>query len=88
MESKHLYTKEKHGFRKKLKNLKKDSRGAGEMAQWLRALAVLAEDPGSQHPHCGSQPSVTPGSEDLTPSGLYKHQVYTWYLYIHTSKHS
>jgi hypothetical protein len=25
--------------------------GAGEMAQWLRALVVLAEDPRSVNPH-------------------------------------
>ena len=27
--------------------LKIDTSGAGEMAQWLRALSALAEDPGS-----------------------------------------
>ena len=40
------------------------------MTQWLRALTVLPEDPGSisQHPHGGSHLSVTPVLEDPTPS--------------------
>jgi hypothetical protein len=37
--------------------------GAGEMAQWLRALTILPEFD-SQQPHGGSQPSVK-GSEAL-----------------------
>ena len=40
-----------------------------EMGQQLRALAALAEDPtfSSQHPHGGSQQSVTPVPEDQIP---------------------
>jgi hypothetical protein len=40
------------------------------MAQGLRTLVALPKDPGSysQNPHAGSQLSVTPIAEDLTPS--------------------
>lgn len=33
---------------------------AGEMAQHLKILAALAEEPGSQHCHGGTQVSVIP----------------------------
>lgn len=39
----------------------RDIDGDEEMAQWLRMLAALPEDPGSQQ-------SITLGPEDLTPS--------------------
>ena len=44
--------------------------GAGGMAQWLRALAVLYRGPefNSQHPHSGSSPSITVVSWGLMPS--------------------
>ena len=38
--------------------------GAGEMAQWLRALTFRGSEFNSQHLHGGSQPSVT-GSDTL-----------------------
>lgn len=35
----------------------------------------------SQHPHGGSQPSVTPVLRDPTPSsGLHRNQAHTWYI--------
>lgn len=37
------------------------------MVQWLRELAVLTEDLGSQHPHSGSHLSITPVPGDLMP---------------------
>jgi hypothetical protein len=46
----------------------------GEVAQGLRTVAALLEDPNliPQHPHGGSQLSSTPVSGDSTPSsGLY-----------------
>jgi hypothetical protein len=38
------------------------SLGSGEMAQWLGTLVGSSRGPafGSQHPHGGSQPSITP----------------------------
>lgn len=39
--------------------------GAGEMAQWLRALAALAEGP--YHPQRGSQSPITTVPRDPTP---------------------
>jgi hypothetical protein len=50
----------------------KENQGAGEMAQWLRALVALAEGQlDSQHPHGGSQPFITPVSETLMPSFVH-----------------
>lgn len=49
--------------------IKKYGGGAGEMAQWVKALVAFAEDlgsVGSQHPHQGAQLSIIP--EDMTPS--------------------
>ena len=60
--------------------------GAGEMAQWLRALA---KDPGfdSQHLHGGSQPSVTPVPGDPMPSsGSCGLQAHTWCIDVHTRR--
>ncbi|CAO2628229.1 hypothetical protein LEMLEM_LOCUS19893, partial [Lemmus lemmus] len=59
----------------------------GKMAQQLRALAVLPEDPGSysrsQHLYFGSQASVTPVPGDLMPSSdLCRHCIYV--VYRHT----
>lgn len=52
--------------------------GAGKMAQWLKTLAVLPEDPG-QHPHGDSEPSVTPAPGDLMPSSdLLGHLARLW----------
>ena len=51
--------------------------GAGEAAQWLRALAALLEDLGStpQHPHGSSPLSITPFPGHLTLSPMQaKHQ--------------
>lgn len=54
------------------------------MAQWLKVLAALVEDLKFrlQHPHGGSQSSLTPAQWDLMPSfglcGYYTH------LHIHT----
>jgi hypothetical protein len=50
---------------RKIPNLKKkkekEIKGAGEMAQWVRAPDSSSEGPEfkSQQPHGGSQPSVT-----------------------------
>ena len=40
--------------------------GTREVAEWLKALAALPEDPGLilSNPYGGSQPSVTPGPGD------------------------
>ena len=50
---------------------KTHEQGAGEMAQWVRALAAPPEDQGSvSSPQIGcSQSSVTLVPEDLTTSG-------------------
>jgi hypothetical protein len=53
--------------------------GTGEMAQQLKALVTLAEEPALdfQYPNGSSQLSVTPVSRDLMPSsGLCRHQVH------------
>ena len=43
--------------------------GARAMAQWLKALAALAEDQGSMLSiHISSQPPLTPVPGGLTPS--------------------
>jgi hypothetical protein len=49
-------TKQQHNNNKK----KKERKGAGEMAQWVRAPDCSSEGPEfkSQQPHGGSQPSV------------------------------
>jgi hypothetical protein len=57
---------------------------AGEMAQWLRALAVLPEDPGL---FGSSKPSVTPGPGNLMhPSDIFGHCTHIKYVgkYPHT----
>ena len=43
------------------------------MAQWLKALDSRGPRFNSQYPHVGSQPSVTPVPEDLTPYMKAKH---------------
>jgi hypothetical protein len=63
------------------------TRRAGEMAQWLRALAAFPEDPGSVP--CGaSQLSVnsSPGRAD-TLFWLLKALHTQWYTDIHLGKH-
>ena len=65
--------------------------GAGEMAQWLTALAAHPEDPGltpsththtHTHTHGGSHPPVTPVPGDLMPSSdLLRYQPCTEYTY-------
>jgi hypothetical protein len=70
---------------------KKQGEGAGEMSQWLKALAAVAEDLGSvhsthmmaySHPYCqfqGIQPSfLTSSGTRLTYDGQNRH----------TAKHS
>jgi len=64
-----------------------------ELAQKLRALAVLEEDPcllpRNQKPCGGPQPPVTPAAGHLMPSsGFSGHQIDIWFVYIHVSKHS
>lgn len=57
-----------------IKQIKGKSVGAEEMAQQLRALTVLPENP-----HDGSQPTSTPVPQDPTASaGLIKQQPYKW----------
>jgi hypothetical protein len=54
--------------------------GAEERAQWFRALATLAEDPGSipSTHRLAQKPSVTPVSEDPMPSSvLYWNQAHS-----------
>jgi imidazoleglycerol phosphate synthase glutamine amidotransferase subunit HisH len=61
----------------------------GEMAQWLRALAVLPEDLSSvPSTHDGSQPSVTPvlGGNLMPSSGLHGHCMHIVHNY--TSRHN
>jgi hypothetical protein len=57
------------------------------MAQWLRALAVFAEVPGSV-PNIElaimAHNCLVPG--DLTPFGLCRHQSCKWYTDIHAGK--
>ena len=53
--------------KKKKKERKGGDSGAGQMAQWLRALADLPEDP-AQVPHGSSQLSVSPVLGHLKPS--------------------
>lgn len=69
----------------------KTRNGDGELGQGLRALASLSEDLGfgSQHPHGGSQLSVTPVPGDLMASSdLHGYQTHVWYIDIHASQHS
>ena len=40
----------------------------GEMSQWLRTLAALANDMGSEIPHGDSQPYLTPVLQDPMPT--------------------
>ena len=57
--------------------IEKDSLGAEEMAQWLRVLTSLPEEPGFnfQHSHGSSQLSITLKSDTLTQIYLQtKHQ--------------
>ena len=59
------------------------------MAQWLMALVALAEGLGfgSQHPHGGSQPSLSPvPGNPILSSDLLGYQAYVQYTYIHTGK--
>ena len=59
------------------------------MAQWLRALAVHVEDPGSQNFHDNVQLPVTPG-DLMLHSGLHGHlNKYSTYTYnqVHTHAH-
>ena len=49
-------------------SLQNQKLGAGEMAQWFRALPALLEDPGSiLHPSGHVQPSIIPVPGDLGP---------------------
>lgn len=51
--------------------IKNPAFGTKEMALWLRALAVIIENPVSfKHPHGGSHPCVTPVPEDPAPSSV------------------
>jgi hypothetical protein len=61
---------------------------AGEMAQKLRLLAVLAEDRfGSPCSYVGSQLSVTPVPRDPMPtSDFHRQQAYTRCIVIHADK--
>jgi hypothetical protein len=66
---------------------------AGEMVQWLRALAALPEVSGSyprsQHPYAGSQPSVTPFPGDVMPfSDLWRHCMYVVHRHTMQVKYS
>ena len=55
------------------------------MAQWLRTLVGLAEDPVSQYQPGISKPSVIPGNL-TSSSSLLGHQVSMWYTIIHAGK--
>jgi hypothetical protein len=58
---------------------------AGKLAQRLRALTALGEDPGPTHR--SSQPSVSSVSGDLmTFADFCGYQVHRWYTYIHKGK--
>lgn len=64
---------------------KSNNLGAGEIAEWLRALTVVSEDPGfnSQHPCGNSELIITLVPGDPVPfSGLFAYQAHTWYTYI------
>jgi hypothetical protein len=70
-------------------NFKVMTLGTGEVAQWLRALAVLPEDQGSipKCPHNGSQLSVSPVLGDLTPSSeLLQQHTCVWCTDAHAGK--
>ena len=61
---------------------------ARELAQWLKALTSLLDDPGfnSQHPNRCSQSSVTLIPEDQSPLLTSMGTVHTWCTDIHASK--
>ena len=61
----------------------KSGLGHGEMAQWLRALVALAEDPGSvRSTHMMSHKCLLPVPGDLMPSSrLFWHRTCTWYIF-------
>ena len=63
---------------------------AGEMAQRLGSLVVIAEELGSQHPHHGSQPSVTqvPRGSDALLWPLWALHACGPETYIPLTKHS
>ena len=59
--------------------------GAGEMAQWLRAVVAFSRGPRyySQYPHDVSQPSVTLVlGAPITFSGLCRNLACKWYIDI------
>lgn len=57
-------------------------RQRGEVAQWLKTLAIFLENPGSiLSPHM-----VAPVPEDLTPSDFLRHQTCKWYTVIHKGR--
>lgn len=60
--------------------------GAGEMAQWLRELETLPENPGSS---LSSLLPVTPvpGNPINRSLVIYWHQEYMWYAYIYADKY-
>lgn len=57
----------------------KETAGAREMAQQLRALAILPQNPGLiLNTHTGVHKHPTPVPEDSMPSGLGRQQEYKW----------
>ena len=42
---------------------------------------------GAQHPHGGSQSSVTPVPDDLIPSGLHGHHIHMVFRHTHQQNH-
>lgn len=63
--------------------------GAGEMAQWRRVLAALAQGPGfsSQETIYNLQsPTILVPEDPAFSSGLCGPQIHVWHIYTHTGK--
>ena len=72
---------EKHLIRGFIKNV---CTGAEEMAQRLRALAALPEDPGSiPSAHMAADNFSNSSSRDLMYSSAPTGSAHTWFIYIH-----